>query len=131
MAVEDTIKRYKPLKNQLSLFTKNVDHLEVPFNFCLSSILDSRTLSGNATDVHVLYIKTQQDIEDVISWIKDVYSPELLVNMMPYLFTKEYFVFWKSNSNNYPYCHNLGSLIEGLKEDLNNLMTIANTYKTA
>lgn len=128
MSVEDTVKRYKPLKSQLPLFTKGIDHLEVKLDFCIGFILDSRTYFGRAKDLHVVYLKTQQDIEDVREWIQDTYAPETTV--IPYLFMNEYFCFWKSSETKSMYCEHLGSIISDLQEDLDDLKRLAKQHET-
>jgi len=118
MYLDDPYQKPVPLKGQLPLFVKGVDHLKIEPKFCIGFILDHFTFFGKATDVHVLYLKNKDDIECVREWLYEVYAPE---EQLPYLFTNEYWVFWKSNQTKGFYCQNLGQIIADMQEDLDDL----------
>jgi hypothetical protein len=118
MYPDEPCQRLVPLKGQLPLFTKGVDHLRIQPKFCLAHTLDHFTYFGRAIEVYVLHIKTQDDIECVREWIDEIYAPS---ETMPYLFTNEYWVFWKSSETKSFYCNNLGQIIADMQEDLDDL----------
>jgi len=121
MSIEDTVKRYKPLKGQMTLF--GIEHLKVPLNFEIRYILDYFTIFGKSKSVNVLYLKDNADVELTREWIKQTYNVDS--NAMPYLFPKEYFVFWNSTETELMYCYGLGELIKSLKDDIEDLERLA------
>lgn len=112
---------YKPLKGQLPLFTKGVDHLRIQPKFCLPFILDQFTLFGKAKDVYVLHLKNQEDITSVREWLDEVYAP---YEPLPYLFPNEYWVFWKNSETESFYCMNLGQIMHDIQENLDDLKSL-------
>jgi hypothetical protein len=71
MYLDDPYQKPMPLKGQLPLFTKGIDHLKVQPKFCLDHILNHFTFFGRAIEVQVVHIKNKDDIDCVREWIED------------------------------------------------------------